>query len=158
LAKGWVQHLPNKVYPLLKAGASHQWTAPGHALEVHVDAIGGAESLLRAGVDWVLGAQATRPSILRDPVTGMLLSTGQRDPPNHGLSLLAGADIAYVADSRLLPTSGVALNQTRKRARAGLAWQGQGFSAFYGITWLSPEFQDQTEGQILGSIGLNLRF
>jgi len=142
----------------LQAGAAQRWHAPGQSLEVHVDAVAGAESLVRAGINWTLGAQAANPPLLRDPVTGAAISTGRRLGAAQGLSLLAGADIAYMADSRLLPSGGVGLKQTRNRARVGLAWQGQGFSAFYGVTWLGPEFEDQSEGQVLGSVGLNLRF
>lgn len=37
-------------------------------------------------------------------------------------------------------------------------WQGGQSEVFYGVTWLSEEFEEQPEGQVLGAVNLRLRF
>jgi len=47
----------------------------------------------------------------------------------------------------------------RGRVRAGVHWHSAGdTSVFYGLTYLSPEFEDQPEGQVTGSLKLNFNF
>ena len=77
-----------------------------------------------------------------------------------GTSLVLGADIAHVESSEFLPAErGFDVENTRERLRAGFHWQNKhGLAVFYGLTYLSEEFQDQPEGQILGSVRLHLRF
>ena len=76
-----------------------------------------------------------------------------------GLSFVLGGDVAAVASSVYLPASGlVDLAKTRSRARAGIYWQSEKFDLFYGLTWLSREFESQPEGQTLGSVNLRIRF
>jgi Uncharacterized protein conserved in bacteria (DUF2219). len=89
--------------------------------------------------------------------TGQLY-TGVRGE-STGLGLVLGADIARVADSIWLPSSrGLTLTEYRSRARAGLRWQGQKTSIFYGVTYLGPEFVGQTQGQFVGSMTFDIRF
>jgi hypothetical protein len=79
--------------------------------------------------------------------------------PTQGVSLVLGADTARVFDSALLPAGGaVTMSEQRDRLRAGVNWQGKRTSVFYGVTYLSPEFEEQDEGQVLGAINLSLRF
>jgi len=53
-----------------------------------------------------------------------------------------------VNDSACLPADrGFSALHHRQRARIGLHWQAAcNLSLFYGATWLSPEFDGQTEG------------
>ncbi|MCW1919660.1 lipid A deacylase LpxR family protein [Rhodobacter sp. KR11] len=117
----------------------------------------GVETLARAGFDVTLGAFGRDAVMVRDGVTGQRY----RAAPSAlvpGYSLVAGADIAHVWASVLLPSDGPAPESTRTRARIGLHWQGQRASAFYGVTWLTPEFEGQASGQAVGSLSFNLRF
>jgi hypothetical protein len=50
------------------------------------------------------------------------------------------------------------LSMHRERLRAGVGWRGERLDAFYGLTYLSPEFEGQDEGQVLGSAHVNFRF
>lgn len=50
------------------------------------------------------------------------------------------------------------LETTRIRTRAGVHWQGKSHSVFYGLTYLGKEFDEQDEGQIVGSVALRRRF
>jgi hypothetical protein len=116
----------------------------------------GVEDLVRLGADLVIGP-ATEAFLLRDNPTGQLypgLAGGA------GLSFLAGVDWARVHGSDWLPAAGgYRAEEERFRARAGLHWQSEGNSAlFYGLTWLSPEFVGQPEGQVLGSVTLRILF
>lgn len=61
---------------------------------------------------------------------------------------------AFAADP--LPDSGP--RETRGQVRIGMGWQGARASAYYGVTYLTPEFSDQPEGQLIGSFSLSLRF
>ncbi|WP_108259465.1 lipid A-modifier LpxR family protein [Mangrovicoccus ximenensis] len=90
--------------------------------------------------------------------TGLLLPATQLEAAGFGLTI--GADAAHVSRSSYLPSSrGYELTDMRYRARAGGLWRwGQGRQVFYGVTWLSEEFEAQPEGQVVGSIHVNWRF
>lgn len=118
----------------------------------------GAESLVRLGGDMVIGEFGRGDLMLRDPATGQRYRgiTGVHD---SSFSLVLGGDVAHVFDSVFLPAGGTAtLSDYRGRARAGVQWQGERASAFYGVTYLTPEFQEQSEGQFIGSLNLNFKF
>jgi hypothetical protein len=117
----------------------------------------GVEDLLRVGADLVFGPVAGGGLLLRDIPTGQLYP-GIRS--GAGLSFIAGADWARVMESDWLPSRGGFLaTEDRMRARAGVNWQSAGSASFfYGLTWLSPEFEGQEEGQLLGSVTLRILF
>lgn len=127
-------------------------------LRPFVEGLTGTEDLLRAGADVLVGPVATGNLLLRDVVTGQLY-TGTNDAAD-GVSYVFGADITSVFDSDFLPSDqGYAVVETRTRARAGVHWQiSRGASLFYGATYLSEEFEGQTEGQVVGSLKLNFNF
>jgi hypothetical protein len=37
-------------------------------------------------------------------------------------------------------------------------WQGKKASAFYGLSYLGREFEEQPQGQVVGALNLNLKF
>lgn len=118
----------------------------------------GFETMARAGVDVTLGNLAKDGLMLRDVNTGQRYSAVQ-GPLGRGLSLTVGGDVARVASSVLLPDGGsVTASPTRARLRAGLNWQGENSFVFLGATYLSPEFEEQREGQTIGSLSLLVRF
>jgi hypothetical protein len=39
-----------------------------------------------------------------------------------------------------------------------LQWEGERASVFYGVSYLSPEFDQQQGGQTVGALNVNLRF
>ena len=72
---------------------------------------------------------------------------------------MAGGDLAYGASSAFLPEGGAAvLSPLRERVRMGMQWQGTSNAVFYGLTWLGPEFDAQPEGQVVGSLNIQLNF
>lgn len=117
----------------------------------------GVETMARIGVDFTLGSVGQGELLVRDPVTGQRYRTIYEQAP--GLSFVLGGDVAFVENSALLPEDrGYEVEQIRSRARAGLHWQGEQNSTFYGLTYLSEEFDGQSEGQIVGSIRLKISF
>lgn len=113
----------------------------------------GAEDVVRIGADVLVGASYGPTIWVRDVTTGHLYRTATGDP---GFAMAFGADVASVADSHFLPDQRV---RDRARIRAGLHWQSAGKARlFYGLTYLSPEFGGQSEGQIVGSVQLQIHF
>ena len=123
-----------------------------------IEAQAGIETYVRAGVDLTFGSIGTGGLLLRDPTSGQRYRVIQ-NAANKGFSFVAGADIAYVSDSVYLPEDrGYSLTDHRDRVRMGVHWQGEGASAFYGLTWLGKEYETQPDDQVVGSIRINLNF
>lgn len=151
--------LGNAVHPALSAEFGRSMALSDQVtLRPFVSAQAGFETMVRAGGDVVIGNFGQGGLLLRDDTTGQRYR-GIKGDETPGMSFTLGGDMARVFDSALLPDGGAAVaSDTRSRLRAGLAWQGETSSAFYGVTWLSPEFDSQPEGQLVGSVNLNLRF
>lgn len=119
----------------------------------------GPEGIARVGADVFMGGSVAEELLIRDVVTGHLYP-GSEVAQTPGFAFTLGADLAAVADSVYLPTDrGAIASDRRGRLRAGVHWQSEGdTSVFYGMTYLSPEFEDQPEGQVTGSLKLNFNF
>ena len=148
----------NDIHPTLVGEAGREVTLGANArMRPFIEARAGAETLLRAGVDVTFGALGQGELLVRDPVTGQRYRSVKGDAA--GYAFVMGADIAAVSDSVFLPaSSGVQALDRRTRLRAGMHWQGDRAAVFYGLTWLGKEFEGQDEGQVLGSIRLDLNF
>jgi len=147
------------LFPTALAEAAWPVTlAPSASLRPFIEGQIGVEDLVRGGADLLIGEAGQGALKLRDPVTGHLLHAVMQD--ERGWSLALGADIAAIGDSAYFPAEfGTQASRTRWRVRAGGHWQdGARTSAFYGLTWLSPEFDGQPEGQLVGSVKLNFNF
>ncbi len=117
----------------------------------------GDETLVRVGADILIGSVGRGELFARESISGQRYRVIYQS--QQGLSLTMGADIAYVSESVYLPQDrGYSLSSHRDRARAGINWQGENASAFYGLTYLGKEFEAQSEGQVIGSIRVKLRF
>jgi hypothetical protein len=150
----------NHLYPgvLLEAGRSFALGDLGQARPFVEARGGGLESLVRVGADVTLGRFGQGDLMLRDVTTGQRYRAVAGDRV-EGMSLTLGGDMARVFDSALFPAGGAAVAlDNRYRMRAGVHWQGEHASAFYGVSYLSREFQTQPEGQIVGALSLSLRF
>jgi hypothetical protein len=147
----------NKVYPGLVAEIGRSFGAGQVAARPFAEARVGVESLLRVGADITIGQLGRDDLMLRDVTTGQRYRAveGTRD---EGMSLVLGGDLTRVLDTALLPTGGVAAEDNRYRLRAGVHWQGRKAATYYGVSYLSPEFTGQPEGQLVGAVSLNLRF
>lgn len=149
----------NGIHPTLVAemGRSLRFGTSA-TLRPFVEARAGAETLVRIGGDLVIGEFGQGDLMLRDPTTGQRYR-GVAGVHDNGFSLVLGADVAQVFSSVFLPAGeAVTLSDTRSRARAGVQWQGSRASGFYGVTYLGPEFNEQKEGQFVGSLNVNFSF
>lgn len=118
----------------------------------------GVEQVARIGADVILGPVGQGDLLLRDQPTGHLYRGTRSDAT--GVSLVAGADWARIGESRWLPADrGFMALDERWRARLGGFVQPlPGTGVFFGLTWLSEEFEGQPEGQLLGSLSVSLQF
>ncbi|MDX1780446.1 MAG: DUF2219 family protein [Thalassovita sp.] len=147
----------NGVYPTFVMELGREYALGQAAVRPFLETRVGVETLLRAGADVTIGHIGDGELMVRDPVSGQRYRTMNLAAP--GRSFVIGGDIARVTESAYLPASrGYALTDSRQRLRAGMHWQGENSSGFYGLTWLGQEFAGQDEGQIVGSIRLNLNF
>ncbi len=123
-----------------------------------VEVSAGVEDIARIGFDAFFGPVGRDDLLLRDVTTGQLYRG--TDNSVTGFSFVVGADYVAVGDSVFLPNdTGPAAKEQRSRGRAGLHWQmAEDTSFFYGVTYLSEEFEGQSEGQFLGSLKLNFNF
>ncbi|PCH67622.1 MAG: hypothetical protein COC12_11205 [Rhodobacteraceae bacterium] len=117
----------------------------------------GDETLARVGADISFGTIGRRELLSRESITGQRYRVIYDSAPS--ISFVVGGDMAYVSDSVYLPEDrGYQLTDRRDRLRAGVHWQGENASAFYGVTYLSEEFTAQSAGQVVGSVRVKLRF
>ncbi|MCP5038349.1 MAG: lipid A deacylase LpxR family protein [Rhodobacteraceae bacterium] len=151
--------IPNAVYPTALVEMARPVSLGSRlTLRPFAEAQAGIESFARVGADLLWGGAWDQGIFVRDSTTGQLYQA-TRSEPTPGLSFLIGGDVAYVFGTELLPTSdGYQLTPTRNRARLGLHLQGERAAVFYGLTWMGREFEAQPEGQLLGSIRLDVKF
>lgn len=119
----------------------------------------GVETMARAGFDLTLGDLGNGGLRTRDPITGQRLAAIDGEFSDGGWSFLLGADTAYVASSIFLPEDrGYEVEDARHRVRAGVNYGFGGNNVFYGIAYMSEEFVGQAEGQLVGSLSVDIRF
>ena len=147
----------------LHFGASAELAWPLHlsdrvTLRPYAGVEAGIEDLVRVGADVILGAVGHTDLLTRDVTTGSLIRAVEG--PQTGFALIAGADWSQVDGSVFLPADlGFAALDSRWRTRAGIHWQlAPEVSFYYGLTYLSEEFEGQEGGQTLGSLKLNFNF
>jgi hypothetical protein len=124
-----------------------------------VEVRAGVETLARAGVDVTFGTLGQDGLRLRDQVSGQRVAALNGSGSVGGWSFLVGADTAYVASSVYLPDNrGPELEELRHRVRAGVNFGVGNSNFFYGMTYLSEEFEGQPEGQVVGTLSVDIRF
>lgn len=126
------------------------------AIRPFIELQAGVEEILRAGVDITLGGFGQGGLRMRDPITGQRIAAVVGE--DGGFSALLGGDFAYIGGSEFFPSNGPDLEDTRARLRAGVNYGFGQSNLFYGVTYLSEEFENQPFGQVVGSLSLNLRF
>ncbi len=150
--------IANAVYPTVSAQIARPLGLSDRIMaRPFIAAQAGAETLIRAGGDIIIGTWGQGDLLVREPDTGQFYTATRGGTP--GLSLVLGGDAAWVADSHYLPSSrGYRLTDTRKRLRAGVKWQGQRHGVFYGVTWLGKEFVGQSDTQLVGTLNFRINF
>ncbi|CUH79451.1 lipid A-modifier LpxR family protein [Tropicibacter naphthalenivorans] len=144
-------------YPTLVTEAATTIPLGGQAVvRPFVEGRWGLETLARVGADVTIGGVGQGELLVRDAITGQRYRTVTQ--PIQGFSYVLGGDFAYVDSSELLPANKVTATDTRTRLRAGVHWQGERNTVFYGVTYLSKEFEAQPKGQVVGSVRMKLDF
>jgi len=127
-------------------------------LRPFVEAQAGVETYARIGMDIAFSEGVRGDLLTRDVVTGQLMTVISMKGM-AGLTPMIGADIARVFDSYYLPSSsGLAIKKWRARVRGGVRSVGHSRDVFMGLTWLSPEYEGQPGGQVLGSFSIDHHF
>lgn len=157
--KALSQQIGDGLYPSLLAEVGREMVmAPQVRLRPFAAAQLGAENLMRLGGDLVIGSLGQGAVMARDLVSGQRYRIVGTDA-NLGYSLVMGGDVARVTDSVFFPAGEAAvMSRQRNRLRAGLHWQGETSSLFYGVSYLGREFEGQAEGQLIGGLSLRLKF
>ncbi|MEX0312239.1 MAG: lipid A-modifier LpxR family protein [Tateyamaria sp.] len=151
--------LGNDIIPSLAFEAGRRFdVSDTTSIRPFVEARAGVESLVRAGFDVTYGGLGRGELLVRDSVSGQRYRAVEGDWT--GVSAVFGADIAHVADTKLLPDDRLAVaEETRERVRAGIMWRSEtGITGFYGLTYLGEEFEGQNEGQLVGAIRWRVPF
>ncbi len=150
--------LGNHLYPVLSGEFARPFGLGGAEWRPFLEARAGDETLLRLGLDLAFGGRERGALWLRDTVTGQRY-VGIAGTAETVTGFVLGADIAHVFDSAYFPAAdGVAFAPTRKRLRAGISTRNGAFGLFYGLAWLSEEFEGQPEGQVVGSLRGRVNF
>lgn len=150
--------IENDFHPTLVLEAANSISVGGQAvLRPFAEARAGVETMVRVGADLTIGTVGRGELLIRDAVTGQRYRS--ISAPLTGFSYVVGGDMAYVDSSAYLPEDrGYELSGSRNRMRAGVHWQGERSAAFYGLTYLSKEFEAQDTGQTVGSVRLDFKF
>ena len=145
-------------HPTLVAEAGRPLPFAGGQLRPFAELRAGDESLIRLGADLNFGQLGGDDLMVRDKTTGQRYR-GAAGTYRQGLGITVGGDVAHVFSSVYLPEGEAAqLRPDRYRLRAGVAWQGKKSNLFYGLTYLSPQFDQQSEGQVVGGLSLHVKF
>ena len=152
------EQLPNRVYGSIQGEVSRDLKFGNALVRPFAEGQVGFETYARVGVDTIWGRNVSQNFFVRDPVTGHLV-TNVRHSDDRSFGFMVGSDVAYVAHSHLLPDSrGVEVQNVRTRARAGFVYEGENAGLFYGVTWLSREFEAQRDSQVTGSLNVKINF
>jgi len=130
--------------------------SPSTNIRSFVEVQTGVEDLIRIGVDAGFFGDLSEALFARAPVSGQRYSV--IDGTGEGFLLSAGVDLTRVIGSMFLTGSALRASKYRARARFGLNYVHGRWSNFIGWTYLSPEFETQQTGQLLGSFFIKARF
>ncbi len=150
--------IPNGFYPTVVAEVGREFDL-GRSVRFRPfgEARAGDETLARIGFDFTFGQVGRSELLLRDKVTGQRYRTMRSGP--KGVSAIFGVDAAYVGDSVYFPGSAtVIMENQRYRARLGFNWEAKHGNLFYGLTYLSREFESQRQSQVVGSLSFKMSF
>lgn len=156
---GLAPELPNAIYPTVSAEVAKTIPlSPAVAMRAFGEVQAGVETFVRVGADLSIGDFCSSEVRVRDTVTGFRYKALPCDTRGR-LFAVVGADVTSVLDSNLLPASpGLTPTPVRRRLRVGFQFEGQTTDVFYGVTWLSKEFEQQKSGQIVGALNINFKF
>jgi hypothetical protein len=118
----------------------------------------GVEAIARFEPDISVGGRDADQLRLYDVTTGQIHKSS--DGSVHlDVEFMLGVDVGRVLSSQYLPISdGYVVEPVRFRDQAGMSSSGSQEDTFYDVTWFGPGFEDQSNGQAIGFLNVNLRF
>jgi hypothetical protein len=126
--------------------------------------LGMRETSLRVGADLFTGSALDGRTWGADPATGAVMAGASIPRRGFNWTVFVGGDVGYVASDAFLD-GGFAVNgpsvpreRIVGRLRTGLLLEYDNVGIGFSVNWLSPEFRDQSEGQVIGAIQLKYRF
>lgn len=148
-----------RTWRLHRAGATHDVE-----LAPFVQGSAGMREVsLRAGADLFIGSALAGRTWGSDLATGAVTAGDAPRRPGLHWTVFAGADVGYVAWDAFLDGGFAAEGRDVPRealvgrARAGLLLEYGRVGVGFSLNWLSPEFETQSEGQMIGAIQLKYR-
>lgn len=148
--------IENGIYPTALFSAARPLSFDGGVVRPFAEVQAGYETLARVGVDLVVGSMGDNALWARDVTTGTLMRADHAQ--DVGFSLLLGADYTTVSDSVVLPADDGFVLEDRARVRVGGQYKSELHRFYYGLTWLSEEFEAQTGSQVVGSVTIDFAF
>ena len=148
--------IENGIYPTAVLSAARSLSFGDAVVRPFAELQAGYESFARVGVDMVVGSFGTNALLSRDATTGTLMRADHSQ--DRGFSVLIGADYSSVSDSVLLPSDDGYVLEDRTRVRLGAQYKGDLHRFYYGLTWLSEEFEAQPGSQVVGSVTVDFAF
>ena len=122
------------------------------------------ENSVRVGGDIVIGSSLAARTWNHEPAIGALIPGGSKQRQGLNWALWIGGDAGYVASDAFLDGGFIAdgpnvdREEVTFRLRAGVMLEYDPVAIVYSINWLSPEFETQPEGQLIGAASLKYRF
>ena len=122
------------------------------------------ENSLRLGADILLGTALEGRTWGYEPATGAVIAGAMSPRPTPQTTLFVGADIGFVASDAFLDGGATVDGPSVERellvprARAGLLFDYGQLAFAFSLNWLGPEFETQSEGQLIGAFQIKYRF
>lgn len=158
--QGWATQVSDKFVftPVVEAGYSFGGQGGSIMVRPFVNAQMGLEDIVRAGVDVSIGINRDLAQPLRDMITGHRYPV-RYDGGLQQIQLAFGVDVGSVQGSEFFPTGSLATaKDQRTRVRGSIFAPVGVVDLNYGLTWMSEEFETQSDPQLLGSVGVDFRF
>ncbi len=120
--------------------------------------LGMRENSLRAGGDFFIGSTLEGRTWGSDLSTGAVMAGASAPRQGFNWTVFFGGDVGYVASDAFLDGGfavngpSVSRNEIVGRARSGLLLEYDKVGISFSLNWLSPEFDGQSGGQVVGAI------
>ncbi|MEM7056959.1 MAG: lipid A-modifier LpxR family protein [Pseudomonadota bacterium] len=122
------------------------------------------ENSVRVGIDLITGSSLKARTWNHEPAIGAMIAGGSAPRDGFQWATWVGGDVGYVAQDAFLDGgfdgSGPSTprEEVTARIRAGVMMEYDNFAMSYSVVWLSPEFEAQPEGQLVGGFQIKYRF
>jgi hypothetical protein len=155
---------------LVNLEARHTWRyhldGPDRDFEVAPfvqGSLGMRETSLRLGADLFTGSALEGRTWGADPATGAVMAGASMPRRGFNWTVFVGGDLGYVAADAFLDGGfavdgpSVPREEIVGRLRTGLLLEYDNVGIGFSLNWLSPEFEGQSEGQMIGAVQLKYR-